>query len=154
MRVSVDVPFNAWGARFIVDGWRRADDDAFGLRYFLDGDAGTMVVPLDVVAHQSYGIEIRSRAGRAGPHANPVVLSVDVNGHDLGRFTLMLGADPTTAQFTVRTDGRSRPWRKGYSRVTFRRVLSAGPEPRSAPVPAVAVYLVRFGPDLRAVGKH
>jgi hypothetical protein len=153
MRVHVDVPFDASGARFLVQGWSSTDDDQFGARYFLDGDAGTMVVPLDVAAHQRYGIEVRARAGRA-QDAGPVVLAIDVNGRYLGRFTLALGADPITARFAVQTDEHSRPWRKGYNRVTFRRVRSAALQTEAGSEPAVAVYMVRFGPDLLAPDEH
>ena len=148
LRVSVEVPFNAWGARFLIDGWKKGADDAFGPRYFLEGSAGTLVVPLDVPPQQRYGIEVRARAGRA-PGAGPVVLSADVNGQQLGEFTLIPGADPSTALFTAPTDVPGQPWRTGYNRVVLRRVSSAGAESGPGTEPAVVVYLVRFGPDLQ-----
>lgn len=150
LRVDAEVRFDDWGARFLVDGWKQGDDDVFGPRHFLDGGTGTMVVPLDVSAQRRYRLEVRARAGRAAPGALPVILAVDVNGRSLGDFTLALGADPTTAVFAAPTEMSGGPWRKGYNRVSFRRVLPAGPAPGRGPEPAVVVYMVRFGPDVHA----
>lgn len=145
-RVSVDVPFNEWGSRFLVDGWTKGDDDSFGPRYFLADGAGTLLVPLEVPVHLKYGIEVRARAGRA-PGARPVVLSVDVNGQSLGEFTLIQGAEPTAASFVAPTDVPGQPWRTGYNRIVLRRIPSAGRARTGSPEPAVVVYVVRFGPS-------
>jgi len=146
--LTLEVPFDTWGARFLVDGWKKGDNDAFGPRYFLAGGAGTLLVPLKVPPNQHYGIEVRARAGRA-PGVREVVLSVGVNGRQLGQFTLLPGTDPSTARFAAPTDVPGQPWRTGYNRVVFERgpIVRTGSERISEP--AVVVYMVRFGPDLR-----
>jgi hypothetical protein len=144
LRKEMYLPLNAWGARFLMGGWDDGAGDPFGSRHYLNGEAGTILVPLDVPAGVDYALDIEARA-EGGPAGHPATLGVLVNERSFGDMPLAAGAEKPARQVFV-TPGGARIWRRGYNRVTLvRRDDSKG-------IPIV-VYALRLGP-LTAANHH
>jgi hypothetical protein len=137
LRKEMYLPLNAWGARFLMGGWDDGAGDPFGSRYYLNGQTGTILVPLDVPSGVDYSLEIEARA-EGGPAGHTATLGVTVNDRPFGELPLEAGA-AKPARKTFTTPAGARIWRRGYNRVTLtRRDDSKG-------IPIV-VYALRLGP--------
>jgi len=141
LRQEMYLPLNDWGARFLIGRWTNGAGDRFGSRHFLEGEEGTILVPLDVPSDKEFTLDVEARA-EGGP--GTAALSVSVNGHPFGDVVLaMPGELPTRRVFT--TPPHTNVWRRGYNRVTIsRRNVASGI--------TIVVYALRLGPSITSGG--
>jgi hypothetical protein len=148
LRREMHLPLDAYAARFLLDGWQDGGVDAFGARHALSADEAALVVPLDVPAGVPYVLEIVARAEGGVAAEPPILVNVDINGHDFGSFSLIQAATQRSiASFSTPAAVRDRVWRTGYNRLTFRKAQPRRSMSDTNSAAEVFVYSVDFRPQ-------
>jgi hypothetical protein len=115
-RRSIDLTMDANAARFLLEGWDAPGVDVQRPVHWIGETRATLAVPLDVPA-DGVSVAITARARLEEPAVN-ADMSLEINGHEIGRFVV-----PATAPATIRLDVPAatvgRVFRAGYNRVTI-----------------------------------
>lgn len=116
-RQSIDLALDESADRFLLEGWDAPGPDSAGPVHWIGERRATIALPLQLPADRAVRVAVTARARLEEP-AVDADLGLEVNGHEIGRFTVPAAA-AAEAVVTVPAAAVGRIFRAGYNRLTL-----------------------------------
>lgn len=116
-REAIDLTFNRYSDRFLLDGWDAPGRDEWGDVWWTGSRRAVLALPIAIPGDAGFVVSVRTRSRLDEPIVE-AELGIEVNGREIGRFVAPATAAGESA-FTVPADAVGRIFRAGYNRIAF-----------------------------------